>query len=91
LKVKKLGVFPFFCMVDRRKSLHKRTADLAEEIPIPFLKAQIPYSSLVEQMGAHLSPLHTFARSSKPAKAYDELWREIRVWLRDGNGYFTKG
>jgi cellulose biosynthesis protein BcsQ len=91
LQAKRLGVFPFFCMVDRRKSLHRRALELAQEIPIPFLKTQIPYSSLVEQMGAYRAPLHTFARSSVPAKAYTELWREIRVWLRKGKGYFSRG
>jgi cellulose biosynthesis protein BcsQ len=90
-KSKRVGVFPFFCMVDRRKSLHKRTADLAGEIPIPFLRTEIPYSSLVEQMGARRAPLRTFAASSRPAKAYEELWREVGLWLDTGKGYFTKG
>jgi cellulose biosynthesis protein BcsQ len=78
VKTKGLAVLPFFCMVDRRKSLHRKTADLAEEIPIPFLRTEIPYSSLVEQMGLHRAPLATYARTSKPARAYEALWREIR-------------
>jgi len=90
LRTKRLGVYPFFCMVDRRRSLHRSTADLAQESPIPFLRSEIPYSSLVEQMGARRAPLHTYARSSKPAVAYDSLWDEVRGWLRDGKGYFTK-
>jgi chromosome partitioning protein len=90
LETKRVGVFPFFCMVDRRKSLHRSTAELQQEIPIPFLETQIPYSSLVEQMGTYRAPLHTFARSSKPAKAYEDLWQEIRRWLREGTGYHTK-
>lgn len=91
LRAKKLGVFPFFCMVDRRKALHRQTADLAAEIPVPFLQSQIPYSSLVEQMGIYRAPLHTFARTSTPARAYERLWREINQWLRKGKGYYTKG
>lgn len=91
VKAKTLGVFPFFCMVDRRKTLHRRTATLADEIPIPFLRSQIPYSSLVEQMGLRRAPLHVFARSSPPARAYQELWREIRRWLKKRSGYYTKG
>ena len=87
---KRLGVFPFFCMVDRRRSLHRSTADLADESPIPFLGTEIPYSSLVEQMGARRAPLHTFARTSKPAVAYEALWYEIGDWLEDGSGYFTR-
>ncbi len=91
IKSKQLGVYPFFCMVDRRRSLHRRTTELAQEIPIPFLQTEVPYSSLVEQMGARRAPLHSYARSSKPAVAYESLWQEIRSWLRDGKGYFTKG
>ena len=91
VKAKTLGVFPFFCMVDRRKSLHRQTAALADQIPIPFLRSQIPYSSLVEQMGTHRAPLHVFARTSSPAKAYQELWWEVRHWLKKGTGYYTKG
>jgi chromosome partitioning protein len=90
-KSKRLGVFPFFCMVDRRRSLHKGTADLSSEIPIPFMNTEIPYSSLVEQMGARRAPLHLFARSSKPAQAYELLLDEIREWFREGKGYYTKG
>ena len=91
IQAKRLGVYPFFCMVDRRKSLHRRTTELSEEIPIPFLRTQIPNSSFVEQMGAYRAPIHTFARPSPPAKAYEELWKEIRNWLRKEKGYFTKG
>ena len=91
MTAKRLGVYPFFCMVDRRKSLHRATADLADQIPIPFLKTQIPYSSLVEKMGIHRAPLFSFARSSIPAKAYEALWREIRRWLKKKKGYYTKG
>ena len=87
---KRLSVFPFFCMVDRRRALHRGTADLAEEIPIPFLPTEIPYSSLVEQMGARRAPLHTFARSSKPALAYEALWKEIQLWMDSGKGYSTR-
>jgi chromosome partitioning protein len=91
VKSKTLGVYPFFCMVDRRKALHRRSAELAAEIPVPFLQTQIPYSSLVEQMGSHRSPLHTFARKSAPAKAYEALWREIGAWIEGGKGYYTGG
>jgi len=87
---KRLGVFPFFCMVDRRKALHRSTTDLAGEIPIPFLKTEIPYSSLVEQMGARRAPLNTFARSSPPGVAYEALWEEVQDWIHRGLGYSTR-
>lgn len=91
VKAKRLGVFPFFCMVDRRKALHRRTADLAADIPIPFLQTQIPYSSLVEQMGGRRAPLHAFAGKSAAARAYDALWREIQEWMAEEKGYYTGG
>lgn len=87
---KRLGVFPFFCMVDRRRALHRKTADMAANAPIPFLKTEIPYSSIVEQMGARRAPIHTFARTSKPSVAYEALIDEIREWFREGRGYYTK-
>lgn len=91
LRVKRLGVYPFFCMVDRRKSLHRQTAEMSQEIPLPFLKSQIPYSSFVEQMGTRRAPLHTFARKSPPGQAYEDLWREIKRWSKKRKGYFTQG
>jgi cellulose biosynthesis protein BcsQ len=91
VRSKRLGVFPFFCMVDRRKSLHRQTAELATKIPIPFLTTQIPYSSLVEKMGSHRAPLHTFSKVSPPARAYESLWREIGQWLKKEKGYYTRG
>lgn len=91
VQAKRLGVYPFFCMVDRRKSLHRQIADLSQEIPIPFLRSQIPYSSLVEQMGTRRAPLHSFAGSSSAAKAYESLWKEVRRWVKKRKGYFTKG
>lgn len=89
--VRRLAVYPFFCMVDRRKALHRSTANLVEEIPLPFLQTEIPYSSTVEQMGIHRAPVHVFARTSPAAEAYEALWREIRRWVGSGKGYFTRG
>jgi chromosome partitioning protein len=90
VRAKRLGVYPFFSMVDRRKALHRRTAEVAAEVPIPFLQTQIPYSSLVEQMGAHRSPLHTYAGKSTAARGFDALWREVQEWMEEGKGFYTK-
>jgi cellulose biosynthesis protein BcsQ len=72
----RVGVLPFFCMVDRRKSLH--SASLAEGSAHGTLRASIPYSSIVERMGLHRAPLATFAAGSAAASAYDALWLEIQ-------------
>lgn len=74
-------VLPFFCMVDRRKKLHRQiVADAAARDP-EILRTSIPYASQVEQMGLNREPLVRFAGSSPAALAYDDLWREIRFRL----------
>jgi len=72
-------LFPFFCMVDRRKALHRRMCQSEKSGSPSWLGTSIPYSSLIEQMGLHRAPLSAFAPSSPPAKAYDRLWQEIQA------------
>jgi cellulose biosynthesis protein BcsQ len=74
-----LLVLPFFCMADMRKSMHREICLRPNDGPYRFLQARIPYSSYVERMGLHRAPLATFAGWSAPARAYEELWREIKV------------
>lgn len=77
--LEKLPVLPFFCMADLRKSLHRDICLGEKPGPYRFLDARIPYSSHVERMGVFRAPLATFAGWSKPARAYEELWREVKV------------
>jgi len=72
----RVEVLPFFCMVDLRKSLH--CASLAEASEHGFLRASIPYASVVERMGVHRAPLATFAATSAASLAFTTLWREIQ-------------
>jgi chromosome partitioning protein len=76
---RRLLVLPFFCLVDRRRALHREILEAAESGPFPFLESQIPSSSIVEQMGRFRAPLPAYARSSPPALAYEALWREIET------------
>lgn len=71
-------VLPFFCMVDRRKALHREVTSATSDLVEPMLQTRIPYSSVVEQMGIRRAPLATFAASSAAALAYDRLWSEIQ-------------
>jgi cellulose biosynthesis protein BcsQ len=73
-------ILPFFCMVDRRRSLHR---DLAERGSggIDFLEARIPESSIVERMGVHRAPLPVFARTAEATQAYEQLWEEVQRCL----------
>ena len=79
LKQEKVEVrtLPFFCMVDRRKALHRQICAEANATPFRFLATSIPYSSIVEQMSVRRAPLSTFAATSLAARAYASLWAEI--------------
>jgi cellulose biosynthesis protein BcsQ len=70
-------LLPFFALVDRRKSLHRRVVSRAFSSDPDFLKSAIPYSSQVEEMSARRAPLTAFAPHSRPALAYAALWSEL--------------
>jgi cellulose biosynthesis protein BcsQ len=90
--LKKLRVLPFFCMVDRRKSMHREISRRETVGNRHFLESAIPYSSHVERMGQHRAPLAVYAAESDAAKAFESLWREILdrtgSWL--GNHFFGR-
>lgn len=71
------GLLPFFCMVDRRKSLHRSICESAAELPVNMLTTPIPYSSIVERMGEARAPVSLFAARSYAAQSYESLWLEI--------------
>ncbi len=77
----RLRILPFFCLVDRRRSLHRETLEQLRAAggPSPFLRSEIPYASEVEQMGKERQPLALFARKSRAALAYEALWQEIQA------------
>ncbi len=68
---------PFFDMVDRRKKLHREVVEHAAVAAPEFLKAWIPYSSIVEQMGARRAPVSSYAPRSTAGQAYRALWGEV--------------
>jgi chromosome partitioning protein len=70
-------VLGFFSMADRRKRLHRELMDsLSTEYDI--LESVIPNSADVERMGAKRAALVDFAPNSRAARAYADLWEEIR-------------
>ena len=70
-------VLGFFSMADRRKKLHRELMDsLSAEHDI--LDTVIPNSAEVERMGLHRAALVDFAPKSRAARAYADLWSEIR-------------
>ena len=76
-------VLPFFSMVDQRRSLHRTVSEGGASDRIRFLRTRIPSSSVVERMGVNRAPLATYARSSAAARAYQELWAEIKQTLAE--------
>jgi chromosome partitioning protein len=74
-------VIGFFSMADRRKKLHRELMDsLSAEYDI--LETVIPNSAEVERMGAKRAALVDFAPKSRAARAYADLWEEVR-WRVD--------
>jgi len=70
-------VLGFFSMADRRKKLHRELMEsLAAEYDV--LDTVIPNSAEVERMGAHRAALVDFAPNSRAARAYADLWAEVR-------------
>ena len=75
-------VLGFFSMVDRRKKLHRELmAQLAAEHDV--LETVIPASADVERMGVKRAALVEFAPRSAAARAYADLWREVRARLAE--------
>ena len=73
-------VLGFFSMADRRKKLHRELmAELARKHDL--LETVIPTSADVERMGAERAALVDFAPRSRAARAYADLWEEVRKRL----------
>lgn len=68
----------FFCLVDRRKALHR---SLQSALPgaggVSFCRTAIPDSSEIERMGLERRPVACFAPTSAGALAIQALWREV--------------
>lgn len=70
-------ILPFFCMVDLRKNMHRHICEHTNSSH-GFLETRIPYSSIIEQMGAYRAPLTTYASGSVADRAYRNLWGEVK-------------
>jgi cellulose biosynthesis protein BcsQ len=72
-----LKLMPFFSMVDRRKKLHLEvTGDGLESIS-GLLRTNVPYLSIIENMGVQQAPVGVFAPKSDAAATFDTLWMEV--------------
>jgi cellulose biosynthesis protein BcsQ len=71
----------FLSMVDVRKRLHRElTQSLQDDYP-EVLSAVIPSASEVERMGSERTIIEDFAPGGRAARAYRNLWEEIRERL----------
>lgn len=70
-------LWPFLTLVDRRRKLHQESMISFRKAWPTHLSANIPYASVVEQMGSHQAPLAQFAPRTAAAVAYRNLWEEI--------------
>jgi cellulose biosynthesis protein BcsQ len=71
----------FLSMVDARKRLHRDlTASLQADYP-EVLESVIPSASDVERMGSERTTIEQFAPRGRAARAYRDLWAEVRARL----------
>lgn len=70
-------LLPFFSMVDRRRQMHCTIVSEFAVTHPEVLRSYIPYTSLVERMGEHRSPLMAFAAASPGARAFAALWNNL--------------
>ncbi len=75
----RLKLMPFFSMVDRRKRMHLEIMQELPKLHPELLATHIPYASDVERMGVYRKPLAGYAGNGVAAKAYEDMWREVRA------------
>jgi chromosome partitioning protein len=68
----------FFSMVDRRKKLHQEIIQDLQAERTGVAATPIPALSLIERMSVERAPVTAFAPRSVAARAYRDLWSEIR-------------
>jgi chromosome partitioning protein len=72
-------VVAFFSMVDRRKKLHREITQEKFPEQVVVAATAIPALSVIENMSVERSPVIVYAPRSAAARAYRELWSEVRT------------
>jgi cellulose biosynthesis protein BcsQ len=75
-------LFALLSMVDRRKALHRKVCEWAAERDDLFLRAEIPYASVVEQLSVRRTPLAFAAPQDPAARAFEAASNELMARLR---------
>jgi chromosome partitioning protein len=68
----------FFSMVDRRKRLHQEIVKDLQAERAGVAATPIPALSVIERMSVERAPVIAFAPRSVAARAYRDLWSEVR-------------
>jgi chromosome partitioning protein len=68
----------FFSMVDRRKKLHREITEKLSSERAEVAGTAIPALSVIETMSLERAPVAVYAPKSSAAKAYRDLWAELR-------------
>jgi cellulose biosynthesis protein BcsQ len=66
-------------MVDRRKKLHREITQEKFPEQVVVAATAIPALSVIENMSVERSPITVYAPRSAAARAYRELWSEVRA------------
>lgn len=78
-RLRSLPILPFFSMVDRRKSLHRKVmAAFPNQQPTRSLPTPIPYSAVVERMGIERAPVGAYAARAQATVAFASLWEDVK-------------
>jgi chromosome partitioning protein len=74
-------IVAFFSMVDRRKRLHREVVESLPDGRDDIVRTAIPAATEVELMGVERTPVAVSAPHSRGARAYADLWSEVRERL----------
>ncbi len=85
------AIFAFFSMTDGRKRLHREVIAEISAAHDGVLTAAIPAASDVERMAVQRAAIADFAPRGRAARAYRELWEELRERLVAADGATRRG
>ena len=74
-------VYTFFTFVDKRRKLHREMLEDRSVERAYHFSTSIPYASSIERMGVRREPLTAYDKSSHAARAYIDLWEEMKYVL----------
>jgi len=77
---RKPQLLAFFSMVDRRKKLHREITEKLIVERTEVAATAIPALSVIETMSLERAPVAVYAPKSSAAKAYRDLWAELRAF-----------